>query len=398
MRYFKTPVVLFLLMALLPVRAEDGAAPKHQNFFASVVARLSLGDPVQSGQVVLIPLIIDKAPASLAIAPGVGASELTFVEPRWPERRYNVDVTNGGKRPALLMGGTILVGGKLDRMAPRDLIIPPGKTQEVHMLPAEYQRRYRSKPLAFRMHPTPAPPYLRERAISNPSRNLVPTFVSHFLNFRPSDDDRLSLAAIDEAPALAKYCVTCQAAFASFPDIAGKRVVGFITAVRGRVYSAEVFGDHALLLSSFEALVRAHIYAAAAIELRAERVGFPLPKSDADALAKATKMAAALLTTLQTKLRYRPFAVPSGTAGSALLFKAGGTNGYATGYGDRLVHALVFPYDPFEQRLYAKPLQPPEEEDEDASAAELERRSDSGRRLTEYERRLLDRIRRRRGG
>jgi hypothetical protein len=248
------------------------------------------------------------------------------------------------------------------------------------------------------MHPTPAPPYLRERAISSPSRNLVPTFVSHFLNFRPSADDRLSLAAIDEAPALAKYCVSCQAALATFPDIAGQRVVGFITAVRGRVYSAEVFGDHALLRASFEPLIRAHIYAAAAIELRAKRVAFPLPKSDADAVAKATKMAAELLTTLQTKLRYRPFAIPLGTAGQALLFRAGGTNGYATGYGDRLVHALVFPYDPFEHRLYAKPLLPPdgEKEDEDVDVGELERRADSGRRLTEYERRLLDRIRRRR--
>jgi hypothetical protein len=365
-----------------------------------VVARLSLGDPVQSGPVVLIPLIIDKAPDSLTVAPGVGSSALTFAEPAWPERRYNVDVTNGGKQPALLIGGSILVGGRLDRMAPRDLIIPPGKTLEIHMLPAEYQRRYRSKPLAFRMHPTPAPPYLRERAISSPSRNLVPTFVSHFLNFRPSDDDRLSLAAIDEAPALAKYCVSCQAALADFPDIAGKRVVGFITAVRGRVYSAEVFGDHSLLLSSFEALVRAHIYAAAAIALRAERVAFPLPKSDADAVAKASKMAAELLTRLQTKLRYRPFAIPLGTAGQALLFRAGGTNGYATGYGGRLVHALVFPHDPFERRLYAKPLLPPdgEQEDEDVDVGELERRADSGRRLTEYERRLLDRMRRRRDG
>jgi hypothetical protein len=359
-----------------------------------------LGDPVQSGPVVLIPLIIDKAPESLTVAPGFGKSTLTFAEPAWPERRYNVDVTNGGKQPALLIGGSILVGGRLDRMVPRDLIIPPGKSPEIHMLPAEYQRRYRSKPLAFRMHPTPAPPYLRERAISTPSRNLVPTFVSHFLNFRPNGDDRLSLAAIDEAPALAKYCVSCQAALATFPDIAGQRVVGFITAIRGRVYSAEVFGDHALLRTSFEPLIRAHIYAAAAIELRAERVGFPLPKSDADAVAKATKMAAELLATLQTKLRYRPFAVPVGTAGQALLFKAGGTNGYATGHGDRLVHALVFPYDPFERRLYAKPLQPPDEEteDEDADAGELERREGSGRRLTEYERRLLDRIRRRRDG
>jgi hypothetical protein len=61
---------------------------------------------------------------------------------------------------------------------------------------------------------------------------------------------------------------------------------------------------------------------------------------------------------------------------------------------------LVFPHDPFERRLYAKPLLPPdgEQEDEDVDVGELERRADSGRRLTEYERRLLDRMRRRRDG
>jgi hypothetical protein len=108
----------------LPASAEDDAAAKDKNFFASVVARLSLGDPVQSGPVVLIPLIIDKAPDSLTVAPGVGSSALTFAEPAWPERRYNVDVTNGGKQPALLIGGSILVGGRLDRMAPRSACTP----------------------------------------------------------------------------------------------------------------------------------------------------------------------------------------------------------------------------------------------------------------------------------
>ena len=325
MRYLKISLFLLPLLGLPTARAEDAKPPakKEASFFASVVARLSLGDPVQSGPIVVIPLIIDKAPDALAVAPGVGSSALSFAESAWPERRYNVEVTNAGKLPALLIGGSILVGGRLDRMAPRDLIIPPGKTLEIHMLPAEYQRRYRTKPLKFRMHPTPAPPYLRERAIASPSRNLVPTFISHFLNFRPGADDRLSLAAIDEAPELAKYCASCEAALAKYPNIVGKRVVGFITALRGRVYSAEVFGDHALLRASFEPLLRAHIYAAAAIELRARHVAFPLPKSDADALTKATKMAARLLMALQTKLRYRPFAIPQGDGGPGAALPGG---------------------------------------------------------------------------
>jgi hypothetical protein len=364
-----------------------------------MLERVTLGDPMQSGPLVLVPLVIDKAPELPDVAPGLGAEGLKFREAAWPKRRFDVEVENTDDQPLLVLGGSILVGGKLDRMAPRDVLVPPGTTLEVHMLPAEYQQRYRSKPQPFHAHFTLAPAYLRERAFANPYRNLVPTFVSHFLEFRPAGDDRLSLAAVDQSPTLAKYCVDCQAGLAKFPDVAGQRVVGFITAVRGHVHSAELFGHNSLLKAYFEPLIRAHTYAAAAIELRAARIGFRLPKSEADAVAKARKMAAELLEKLQTKLRYRDGDVPAGSAGDALLFKVGGTSGYALGHGGRLVHAAVFPYDPFERRLYARPVVPPDTgEEEEPGIAELERREASGRRLSEYEKRLLERIRKRRAG
>lgn len=390
-------LLVLLLFLVVPASADDAPGKEAKNFLAAVLDRVTLGDPMQSGPLVLVPLVVDKTPDLPAVAPGLGATGLKFREAAWPKLRFNVEVENGDDQPLLVLGGSILVGGKLDRMVPRDLIVPPGKTLEVHMLPAEYQQRYRTKPAPFKAHFTLAPIYLRERAFANPSRNLVPTFVSHFLEFRPEGDDRLSLAAVDESPTLAKYCVDCQAGLAKFPDIAGQRVVGFITAVRGRVHSAEIFGHNSLLKAYFEPLIRAHTYAAAAIELRAARIGFPIPKSDAHALAKARKMANELLDKLKTKLRYRDGDVPAGTAGESLLLKVGGTSGYALGYGGRLVHAAVFPYDPFEHRLYARPVVPPETgEEEEPVIAELERRAATGRRLSEYEKRLLERIRKRR--
>jgi hypothetical protein len=390
-------LLLLLVFLVVPAGADEAPGKEAKNFLAAMLERVTLGDPMQSGPLVLVPLVVDKAPELPAVAPGLGAAGLKFREAAWPKLRFNVELENSDEQPLLVLGGSILVGGRLDRMAPRDLIVPPGKTLEVHMLPAEYQQRYRSKPQPFKEHFTLAPSYLRERAFANPYRNLVPTFVSHFLEFRPAGDDRLSLAAVDQSPALAKYCVDCQAGLAKFPDIAGQRVVGFITAVRGQVHSAELFGHNSLLKAYFEPLIRAHTYAAAAIELRAKRIGFPLPKSEADALGKARQMAGDLLAKLKTKLRYRDGDVPTGTAGEALLFKVGGTSGYALGYGGRLVHASVFPYDPFERRLYARPVVPPDTgEEEEVDIAELERRAASGRRLTEYEKRLLERIRKRR--
>ena len=280
MKLHRLAPIAFVLVAALP------AAADVDNFVEAAFARLRLGEPMQSDLLILIPLIDDEASDKPpAVRPDGVASKLAFAEPAWPERRYDVEVRNGEDEPVLLLGGTILVGGKLDRMVPRDVLLPAGSTLEIRMLPADYQRRYRGKPAPFKRHSTVAPVYLRERAITNPHRNLVPTFVSHFLEFRPEGDDRLSLAAIGESPALAGFCAACHTALAKFPDIADKRVVGFVTAIRGRVYSAEVFGDNTLLRTYFTPLLHAHAYAAAAIKLRAKRVGFPLPDSGAEAMA-----------------------------------------------------------------------------------------------------------------
>lgn len=395
-------LVLALALAAFPAAADETS----KNFLADALAVVELGEPVRSDQIILIPLLLKEKPKDApAVVADRATPKLSFEEPAWPERRFNVDVRNDDDRPVLLFGGGVLVGGKLDRMVPRDLLVPSGATVEVRMLPAEYMQRYRSKPAPFTQHGTLAPAYLRERAIRSPSRNLVPTFVSHFLEFRAKGDDRLSLAAVDESPALAKYCASCQVALATFPDIGGKRVVGYVTAVRGRVHSVELFGSNALLRTYFEPLIRAHAYAAAAIALRAKRVGFPLPDSGAEALDKARGMAAKLLERLQGKASYRPGKLPADTAGEVLLLRAGGTNGYGIGHEGRLVHATVFPYDPFEGRLYAKRLRPPpepkdpddpEREDDDPTLGELSRREAAGIPLTPYEQRLLERLKRRR--
>jgi hypothetical protein len=390
------------LAAMLALFASPTAAEsevgERPDFFAAMLESVELGEPMQSGPLVLVPLLVDKPPRIPQVDPGLGVEELAFGEAAWPRRRFNVEVFNKSERPMLVLGGTILIGGRLDRMIPRDVLVPPRETLELRALPAEYQRRYRSNPPPLHCHATLAPTYLRERAFENPYRNLVPDFVSHFLEFRPEGDERLSLAAIDESPRLAEFCVSCQAGLREFPDIGGLRVVGFFTAVRGHIKSVELFGHNTLLKAHFEPLIRAHTYAAAALELRANRVGLPLPDTAKDALARTTAEANEILERLKTKLRVREDSVPEGSVGQALLARSGDLHGYAVGHEGQLVHAVLFTHDPLERRLYARPLNPPDpvdDSEEDPEIGELERRGASGRRLTEYEKRLLERVRRR---
>jgi len=406
-----------LLLACLPSSAladkvepeekEDAKSPG--SYLAEGLASVRLGKPAVARQLILIPLVV-QGPAwpEPRVKPSLLSDEVSYEEPKWGERRYNVMVENKGEQAVLLLGGGLVTGGKLDRMIPHDLLVPAGRQVEIRTLPAEFQREYRYDPGPLERHGALAPAYLRERALNNPSRNLVPHFVSHFLPFRKKGDERLSLAAIDEAPQLAAYCAACQSDLSAFPETAGGNVVGFVTAIHGRVQGLELFGSNDLLRAYFKPLLRAHSYMAAALELRARKLGMPLPEpKDIDAtVAGVEKEAAELLDRLRAKGSYRSGRTLKETDGRLALFRAGSAKGYALEHEKKLVHAVVFPYNALERRLYAQPLRPPAPKDEDGDdepedaedpdITELERRAAQGRRLSEYEKRLLERMRRRR--
>ncbi|MHC5011395.1 MAG: hypothetical protein ACYTG6_10655 [Planctomycetota bacterium] len=118
-------------------------------------------------------------------------------------------------------------------------------------------------------------------------------------------------------------------------------------------------------------------------------------------IANVKKEAEKLLERM-TRARYRSDDLPDGAVGEALLIRTTRDHGRAIALDGRLVHAAIFPHDPFETALYSYDLELPEEVDEDVSGGpgvtELERRAGTpGQRLTEYEKRLLERMRRDRG-
>jgi hypothetical protein len=397
-------LVPFLAIALLPTfaaRARGEDAPPGRNFVQRVLDAVSLGEPFQTDQVILIPLIAAEEPAPLDVVTNVFNPDVSYGDPEFPRHRYDVVALNEGKKHVLLLGGTVLEGGRRDRVLRVDVILPPGGEAEVRALPAASARDQRKDAATFRMSTTLAPSYLRKRAQTTGNATTVTNFVSNFLAFRNEGDTRESLAAINESTVLEEYCAVCHQSLEEFPlPKEGRRVVGFVAAVRGRIQAFELFGHSDLTLRAFEHILKGHTFAAAAVELIAKRQGVPIPgKDDADkTLAIVVELARDLLAQLR-RARYREDETGAGQAGSALLVRTvTGTQGRAVGLDGRLVHLAVFPHDPFEHRLYSQELEPPEEEilsdPSRPGIAELERRSGQpGTRLTEAEQRLLDRLR-----
>jgi len=119
--------------------ADKDDAKSPGSYLKEGLASVRLGKPAVARQLILVPLVV-QGPAWPE--PGVKASlvsdEVTYEEPKWGERRYNVLVGNKGKEPVLLLGGGLITGGKLDRMIPQDLLVPAGR--QVRLRPFRWAR------------------------------------------------------------------------------------------------------------------------------------------------------------------------------------------------------------------------------------------------------------------
>jgi hypothetical protein len=341
-------------------------------------------------------------PRLVLAAHGVPEEALVFREPRWPSRRWNIEVVSNAEGPILLPGGSLIVGGRLDRMVPEDLLLPPDETVEIETLPAEYRRDARDhdeEARRLRLSRFLAPPYLRKHAVFDRDQDLVSVFVSHFLGFRAQGDRRHSLRAVCASPVLEKEIRDDLVFHAGTTGLRSGRVVGWIAVVAGRVHGAELFGSSALARRYFLLHLRAYAFAAAALKIRAEEMGLDWPGPDDDASAERFRPEVDAFFAMLRDSRRRCGRKPTGTLGTSCLLRRDRVWGEALAREGRLVRAGAVADLPFHEQLYRRPLPPPPGEVDGPSRGPLERGSDRpGGRLTEFERRLLDRMRERRGG
>ena len=396
-------VLVSFLPSALPTAVAEEEKKSDENFVLKALDWVEVADPIVTDKIVLFPLVVPRPVGDIGVdAIGTGES-VEFAEPELPKSRYDVSLKNGRDRPVLVVGGTILEGGTRDRLVRQSAIVGASSEADIRTLPASTSSERRKVAEPFKVSDTLAPIYLRKKAEYDGTANTVTTFIARWLDFREDDDDRKSLIAIATAPKLKAFCLPCHEAAARFPRTEGssQQVVGAVAVVRGRIQGLIVYGNNDLVRDSFPAMLRGATYPAAAIELRAEKAGIPLPGADEDAdelLSRNRKEIDDLLKQVR-KATYREDDVGKGQLGEALILRTGdSTRGRALGLDGVLVQLVVYPHDPFESALYGTALDVPDEDmmedDERAGLAGLARRAgQSGRRLTEAEKRLLERLR-----
>ncbi|MDJ0521596.1 MAG: hypothetical protein QNJ90_05915 [Planctomycetota bacterium] len=398
-----TPLRMALGIVLLSTLAISATpVDAAENFAEAMVSKLKLGEPIQGKVAILFPLVVPKAPGDAGVVSQNTAEDLTFAEPEFPDHRYAVEVTNPTDKPVLLLGGTVLVGGKRDRMLRHDTIVGAGKTVQVRALPAASSSDIRKEPVPFVLGKQLAPVYLRRKADFGGSSTTVTTFIARNLDFRNEGDQRKSLAALGSSDVLQKYTAEgrtkLDAALKGMKRPNGE-IVGWILALRGRLQSFVVFGDRQVAEGYRGAFLLGATYSAAAIEIQAAKKNVPMPGKDdpAKTLAIVTKEAQQLLERIQ-KARYKADgSQPEGAAGHRLLMQlSGGARGRVVGANDKLVHMAVYPHDPFANAFYGSKidLENPDLQSDPTreGLAELGRKAKDGRRLSESERRLLRRV------
>ncbi len=395
-------VTLVLLVLVEPAAAKDA----EPNFVERFLDGVSMGAPLQTDQVILIPLVRAEAPDATGVACQFDGTPLIFSEPEMPEHHHDFAVINPSDKPVLLVGGTVLLGGHRDRLVRYPVIVAPSASLEASALPAASSSETRKEAVPFTMAKFLAPLHLRRKADYGASSTLVPTFIARNLEFRDQGDERKSLAAIGGSKLLQEATAEARRKLDEVLVKAppqGGTVVGVIAALRGRLQSLTLY-DPALMRGYRESYVLGATYAAAALAIQAEKKNIPIPGKDdpEKTLATVTKDATKLFERLQ-KSKYRVEKLPDGAAGERLILQlTGGTRGRAVGLDGKLVHLAIYPHDPFASALYGSKIELPDDEimsDPDRiGLVELGRQAVSGQRLTAAEQRLLSGVRSHSGG
>ena len=407
----------FVVTALLACALSSGGAlakEKPPSFVHAMLDRVELGEPLQGNVVILFPLVLKDADANPGVVSQFGGPGV-FEEPEFPDHRYDVLAKNGGDKPMLIVGGTVLVGGERDRLLRHDVILPAGGEALMSAFPAASTDGIRKDAIPFQMAASLAPVYLRKEANFGGNSNMVPLFVSRNLEFRNEGDDRKSLAAIGGSDLLQSWTAEARGQLETeMKDVENRgRIVGFISSMRGRIQGLELYGSRDLLQAAGPAYLLGATYSAAAVAIQAEKKKIPLPgmEDPAKNLENVTALAKKLLDDLRKARLKNDKSYPEGAVGERVQIQLSDrTRGRAVALDGTLVHLAVYPFDPFESRLYGSAIQLPPpvadagnsgdgEDGEDGPVlsdpdrmglAELSRWAGRGHRVTPAEQRLLN--------
>jgi hypothetical protein len=385
-----------LALAVVAVVVRDGGAksPDGNPLFQQIPG-LEILRGREHRALLVVPLAAPAAdPADTkAFDTAAGATttdQFNIAEPQKNQGRHLLDFYNWSTAPVLVLGGTVLSGGTRDRYVSGSFLVGAGTQTAARVLPAD--REALEPGQASRLlapEPFVVPHLLRVVGLAGGSAAAVDAFIEEVYALAGLDADRQPLATLYRLGPVAEKMKEYLPFFAGLPAEADARVVGAAIYVGDRFLSVDLFGRNADFRANWPAILAGAAFEASAFEVSYGLVNAPFPAAR-DPERVREDVGRILRRPLGTAHREEK---PVGE-GREFSFRRDDLVGRTLALPDgMLVHAVIL------RDALSEPEPPPPNvggTPSEETPGDLERRAERGR-LTEFEKRLLDRMRSRRG-
>ena len=317
--------------------------------------------------------------------------DLTAAEPDKNPGRGPFELFNWSKDPILILAGEVFEGGIRDRFVARDVLLGPASRVVVPGYPADRKPRSSDDALAtLKPLPAIAPDLLRLLGIVQGSLGAADSFLEDEYALAGEKDPRQTLVHLMQSKALAKRMEEYRKMFAKIPAEAEGKVIGAAVLVGDRLVGADLFGSNEMFAANWPTLLTTYTFQATLYEVSYGLLDQPFPAARDPARYQQ----------LVEQLLKIPFAAkfveePAVALGTELRFERDQAIGRVLLSDEVFLHAVLC-FDVLTTGIDAPPP-PSEGSGGESGQPELERRAGRSR-LTEYERRLLERMRNRRPG
>lgn len=239
---------------------------------------LALGDAIQEGSLVLIP--VSSKPqdsheqigdyATLAEAVKNGWIEIEEVSGYAEVDTLKVHYT--GPKPLILMAGELLLGGKQDRVVAKDVVIAPNETVEVAVFCVE-PGRWSGSSMHFTPQDGQVPLSVKREAMLGGQESVWASVGEYNAESAPNAGGSSLKYGYSESKDSDEY----QASLKKLMGVLSKNkdLVGVVIVIGGKIHSFEYFGSPRLFETASESIVRGALASSVLVAVKGD-----LPKTD----------------------------------------------------------------------------------------------------------------------
>jgi hypothetical protein len=369
---------------------EPGLAANHPLLARLAAASVTRGREHRA--MLVYPIVADAAdPAKVERAlTGTEARAnqgISIGEPDKQPGRQKVEIFNWTLKPILLLAGEVLKGGIRDRYLTRDVLVGPGKKVTAPVLYADLKpRKKEDESQVLEPFSAVAPDIMRLVGVADAPTAPAAKYLGDQFGIAGEKGDRRSIPELFEAKALGGRISEYRTIYEAIPDEGGKKTIGAAVWVGERLIGIDVFESNAAFRAHWPALSRTSALQAALYEAAYGLLNQPFPAGrDPDRHAPRVKEVLKKLFAAQARK------VQAVGLGTEIELLRGDTVGRCLTLDKHLVHAVVL-LDYLDGGAALPP--PPGSTPTEFTQGELERRAERGT-ITEYEKRLLERMRER---